>query len=189
MANPRILVADDHAETRQWITTLLDAEFDVVATVADGRAAIEAAKTLLPEVVVLDISMPVLNGFEAAAVIGQLPDAPRIVFCTAYDDPDFAKAALALGASALVLKRNMLDELASAVRRALKFHAVHFYEDAQSLARMVAGFVGAGLVADQPAVLVATASHSAADPRAVERDGPRPPAANGAGRTRDARCR
>jgi hypothetical protein len=106
--------------------------------------------------------MPVLNGFEAAAIIRQLPDAPRLVFCTAYDDPDFAKAALALGAIALVLKRNLLVELVSAVRRALTFHAVCFYEDALSLSRSVASFIGAGMVADQPAVLIATASHRAA---------------------------
>jgi CheY-like chemotaxis protein len=161
MASPRILVADDHAATRQWIANLLESEFDVV-TVADGQAAVEAAGTLHPDLVVLDVSMPVLNGFEAAAVIRQLPDAPRIVFCTAYDDPDFAKTALALGASALVLKRNMLVELVVAVRQALKFHAVCFYEDAVSLSRRVAGFIWAGLVANQPAVLIATSSHSAA---------------------------
>jgi CheY-like chemotaxis protein len=162
MASPRILVADDHAATRQWIANLLESEFDVVVTVADGQAAVEATGTLQPDLVVLDVSMPVLNGFEAAAVIRQLPDAPRIVFCTAYDDPDFAKAALALGASALVLKRNMLVELVAAVRQALKFHAVCFYEDAVSLSRTVASFIGTGLVADQPAVLIATSSHSAA---------------------------
>jgi CheY-like chemotaxis protein len=145
----------------QWIANLLESEFDVV-TVADGQAAVEATGTLQPDLVVLDVSMPVLNGFEAAAVIRQLPDAPRIVFCTAYDDPDFAKAALALGASALVLKRNMLVDLVAAVRQALKFHAVCFYEDAVSLSRAVAGFIGGGLVADQPAVLIATSSHGVA---------------------------
>ena len=76
MANARILVADDHAETRALIASLLKSEFDVVATVADGQAAVEATAALQPDVVVLDIAMPVLNGFEAAAIIRDLPDAP-----------------------------------------------------------------------------------------------------------------
>ncbi len=144
MANPRVLVVDDHAEARERIATLLQSEFDVVAAVADGQAAVEATRALHPDVVVLDIAMPVLNGFQAAAIIKDLPDAPRIVFSTAYDDPEFAEAALALGASAFVLKRNMLVELVPAVHRALKDHAVCFYEDAQSLSRTVARFIGAG---------------------------------------------
>ena len=161
MARPRILVADDHAEMRERIARLLESEFDVVATVANGQAAIEAVMTLLPDLVVLDIAMPVLNGFEAAAIIVDLPDAPRIVFCTSSDDPEFAKAALALGASACVVKRNLLVELIPMVQRALTLHAVYFYEDAESLSRTVARFVGAGLVTNQPALVIATPSHSA----------------------------
>jgi CheY-like chemotaxis protein len=162
MASARVLVADDHAGTRALIASLLKSEFDVVATVADGQAAVDATRALHPDVVVLDIAMPMLNGFEAAAIIRDLPDAPRIVFCTAYDDAEFVKAAFAHGATALVLKRVMLVELVPAVRRALKFHGVYFYEDAPSLSHTVASFIGEGLVTDQPAVLIATASHSAA---------------------------
>ena len=162
MAGARVLVADDHAGTRALIASLLKSEFDVVATVADGQAAVDATRALHPDVVVLDIAMPMLNGFEAAAIIRDIPDAPRIVFCTAYDDAEFAKAAFAHGATALVLKRVMLVELVSAVRRALKFHGVYFYEDAPSLSHTVASFIRQGLVADQPAVLIATASHRAA---------------------------
>ena len=162
MAIPRVLVVDDYAEARERIATLLKSEFDVIASVADGHAAVEATRALHPDVVVLDIAMPVLNGFEAAAIIRDLPDAPRIVFSTAYDDPEFAEAALALGASAFVLKRNMLVELVPAVHRALKDHAVCFYEDAEALSRTVARFIGGGLVVNQPGILVATPSTSAA---------------------------
>jgi CheY-like chemotaxis protein len=162
MVKPRLLVADDHTEMRARIATLLRSEFDVVATVANGQEAVDATRTLLPDLVVLDIAMPVLNGFEAAAIIKDFPDAPRIVFCTASDDPDFARAARALGASACVLKRKLLVELVSMVRRALKVHAVYFYEDAESLAHTVARFIGAGLIANQSAVLIATPSHRAA---------------------------
>jgi CheY-like chemotaxis protein len=158
MANPRILVADDHAEMRQRIATLLESAFDVVATVGDGQAAVEAVRALHPDVVVLDISMPVLNGLEAAAIIRDLPDPPRIVFATGYDDPEFAEASVALGASGFVLKRNM-SELVSVIHRALRVHAVCFYEDVPSLARTVGSFIGAGLAIDQPAVLIARRAH------------------------------
>ncbi len=161
MARPRIVVADDHDDTRATIASLLAADFDVVSTVADGRAAVEAAGALHPDLVVLDISMPGLNGFEAAALIRELPDPPRIVFATAYEDAAIASAASALGASAVVVKREMLTELVPAVRRALLFHAVCFYEDSPSLARTVARFIGEGLAASQAAVIVATASHGA----------------------------
>jgi CheY-like chemotaxis protein len=161
MARPRIVVADDHDKTRAWIASLLASDFDVISTVADGQAAANAAGALYPDLVVLDISMPGLNGLEAGALIRDLPDPPRIVFATAYDDASIASAACALGASAVVRKREMLTELVPAVRRALLFHAVCFYEDSPSLARTVARFIGEGLAASQAAVIVATAAHGA----------------------------
>src|SRR5215213_7572636 len=111
MVRPRIVVADDHDKTRARIADLLASDFDVVATVADGQAAVEAASALYPDLVVLDIRMPNLNGFEAGAFIRELPDPPWIVFATADDDPSSASAASALGASAVVRKREMLTEL------------------------------------------------------------------------------
>ena len=162
MARPRIVVADDHDRTRAGIESLLASDFDVVATVADGHAAVEAAGSLYPDLVVLDISMPGLTGFEAGALIRDLPDPPRIVFATAHEDASIASAAFALGASAVVRKREMRTELVPAVRRALLFHAVCFYEDCPSLARTVARFIGEGLAANEAAVIVATASHGAA---------------------------
>src|SRR4029079_176602 len=129
MTRPRILVADDHDKTRAGIVTLLAPDFDVVATVSDGQAAVEAAGALHPDLVVLDITMPGLNGFEAGALIRDLSDPPRIVFATAHDDASIAEAASALGASAVVRKRDLVTELVPAVRRALLFHGVCFYED------------------------------------------------------------
>ena len=111
MTRPRIVVADDHDETRAVIASRLASDFDVVSTVADGQAAVEAAGALYPDLVVLDISMPGLNGFEAAALIRDLPNPPRIVFATVYEDASIASAASALGASAVVRKREMLTEL------------------------------------------------------------------------------
>ena len=161
MARPRIVVADDHDKTRGRIASLLASDFDVVCTVADGQAAVEAAGALSPDLVVLDISMPRLNGLEAGALIRDLSDPPRIVFATSYDDASIDSAASALGASAVVRKREMLTELVPAVRRALLFHGVCFYDDSPSLARTVARFIGEGLAASQAAVIVATPSHGA----------------------------
>src|SRR5688572_3219443 len=161
MGRPRIVVADDHDKTRAWIASMLASDFEVVAAVPDGQSAVDAAGALGPDLVVLDISMPGLNGFEAGAFIMDLPDPPRIVFVTGYDDASIASAASELGASAVVRKREMLTELLPAVRRALLFHAVCFYEDSPSLVRTVARFIGEGLTANQAAVIVATASHGA----------------------------
>ena len=162
MSTPRVVVADDHDETRVRIASLLASEFDVVASVADGQAAVEACRALRPDVVVLDIAMPRLNGFEAAVIIRDLPGAPRIVFASAHDDAEFIRAACEIGAPALVPKQKMLDDLIPAVRRALNFHAVCFYDDAQSLSRTVAGFVGEGLQAGDAAIVIATPAHGAA---------------------------
>ena len=123
MARPRIVVADDHDNMRAGIASLLSSDFDVVATVGDGRSAVEVAGALCPDLVVLDISMPGLNGFEAAALIKDLPDPPRIVFATAHDDASIDSVASALGASAVVRKRVLLTELVPAIRQALLFHA------------------------------------------------------------------
>jgi len=153
------VVADDHDKTRAAIASLLASDFDVISAVADGQAAVEAAGALSPDLVVLDISMPGLSGLEAGALIRDLPDPPRIVFATAYDDASIANAATGLGAS-IVRKQDMLTELVPAIRRALLFHAVCFYEDSPSLARTVARFIAEGLAARQTAIIVATPSHS-----------------------------
>ena len=141
MHSRRILVADDHTVMCERIAALLASEFDVVAAVADGQAAVEATRSLHPELVVLDISMPVLSGLEAAAIIRELPNAPRIVFLTAHEDPTLVEAALRLGAARVVLKRYMMRQLVPVVRQALTVHAVHFYENAASLSRVVASFI------------------------------------------------
>ena len=161
---PRIVVADDHAEMRKRITGLLTPSFDVVAAVADGQEAVAATEALQPEVVVLDMSMPVLNGIQAATRIRRMARVPRILFVTAVDDQAIAAALLSLGASTLVLKRDMVDELVPAVWHALSTpytHAVCVYADSASLCETVARFLGDGIAADEPALIMATAKHSA----------------------------
>jgi CheY-like chemotaxis protein len=162
---PRVLVAEDHAEMRERIANLLGSTFDVVAAVVDGQQAVEATAELQPEVIVLDISMPVLDGIQAAARIRGMPRAPRILFLTAMDDPAIAEVARSLDASGVVRKLNMMAELIPTIQRALNTpsgHAVYFYPDARSLADVVARFIGQGLAADQPALVIARPLHSAA---------------------------
>jgi CheY-like chemotaxis protein len=162
---PRVLVAEDHAEMRERIVTLLASTFDVVAAVVDGQQAVEATAALQPEVIVLDIAMPVLSGIQAAARIRRMPRAPRILFLTAMDDPAIAEVARSVGAAGLVLKLNMMTELIPAIQRALItpfVHAVYFYPDAQSLGGVVARFIEEGLAAGQPALVIARPLHAAA---------------------------
>jgi DNA-binding NarL/FixJ family response regulator len=115
----RILSADDHEEMRDQIKSLLDNEFEVLDSVEDGLALLDAAARLHPDVCLLDISMPILNGIEAAARLKQCDPAAKIVFLTIHEDQDFLEAALTAGASGYVLKRRMALDLRPAIVEAL----------------------------------------------------------------------
>jgi len=119
MSRPRILVADDHPDLRRRVVALLEGEFDIVATAANGKEAIERAAACEPHLAVLDISMPVLNGFDAAAEMARLPEPPQIVFLSVHEDPAYFEAARAAGGGAYVVKRFLASELLPAVRRLL----------------------------------------------------------------------
>jgi len=108
---PRVVIADDHALVAQAFRKALHAEYDVVAVVGDGRALVSAALALKPSLVVCDISMPLMNGMEAARIIKTQLPAARIVFLTMDQDPDLAAAAFRMGASGYLLKTSELDEL------------------------------------------------------------------------------
>lgn len=111
----RVVAADDNRQVREKIVQLLKVDFDVIGTAADGKAAFELVIVLEPEVVVLDISMPVMSGIEAAAEITKRNSKTKIVFLTVHDDSDFVKAALAVGASAYVVKSQMATDLRAAI--------------------------------------------------------------------------
>ena len=115
----RVLVADDHKQMLEYVRGLLSAECcDVVGAVSDGQAALDTALRLRPDVVVLDISMPVLNGIQAAkSLLEAQPDA-KIVFLTVDKDPDTCRAALATGALGYVLKPRLGTDLIPAIRKA-----------------------------------------------------------------------
>jgi DNA-binding NarL/FixJ family response regulator len=117
---PRILLADDHAMLLAAFQQLLSPTCDVVGAVSDGRALLAAAPKLKPDVIVLDISMPLLNGIDACRQLQpKLPDT-RWVFLTVSEDPDLAAEAFRLGASGFLLKSSAAAELFSAIQLALE---------------------------------------------------------------------
>ena len=119
MKKARILLADDHPAMRDKVADLLGDAFQIVASVADGKAAMKAATLLSPDVVLMDISMPIMNGIEAAERLVQSRTQAKILFLTVHDDPDFLKAALATGAAGYILKSQMATDLIPAIRKAL----------------------------------------------------------------------
>ena len=119
MVRARILLADDHKEMRDRVVRLLGHEFDILDPVEDGSALLEAASKLQPDVCLLDISMPVVNGIEAAAKLKERGTTAKIIFLTIHEDMDFVQAALKTGASGYVVKRRMASDLRTAVKEAL----------------------------------------------------------------------
>ncbi len=119
MGRARILVADDHPSMLERISRLLSTDYDVIAAVSDGLAALETALALHPDLLVLDISMPKMTGLEAAAKLGDHTPRTPVVFLTVHDDQEFIDAARSLGALGYVRKRNIGTELLPVIRRAL----------------------------------------------------------------------
>jgi DNA-binding NarL/FixJ family response regulator len=114
----RVLIADDHKLIAGACKTLLQPEFDVVGTVTNGRDLIEAASELRPDIVILDISMPQLNGLDAGEQLKQKLPSTKIVYLTMLKGPDVAAEAFRRGASGYVLKHCNAEDLVVAVRRA-----------------------------------------------------------------------
>jgi len=120
MSAPRVLLADDHALLLGAYEKLLAGEFDIVGQVTDGRALLEAADRLKPDVIVLDISMPLLNGLEAGRQIKQKSKSVKLVFLTMNEDADLAAEAFRAGASGYLLKRSAASELTTAIREVVQ---------------------------------------------------------------------
>lgn len=119
MTRPRLLLADDHRLVAEGIKALLTAELDLVALVEDGETLVEAARTLKPDVIVADISMPRLNGFEALARLREDDPQARVIFLTMHPEVGYARRALESGALGYVLKHSAPDELLTAIHAAL----------------------------------------------------------------------
>ncbi len=120
MTRARVVLAEDHSETRELLSHLLESEFDVIARVPDGRALVAAADELLPDIVVTDISMPGLDGIAAATAIHRDHPDTRIVFVSVHNDPSVIRCGFDAGASGYVLKTTAGDELITAVHAALR---------------------------------------------------------------------
>jgi DNA-binding NarL/FixJ family response regulator len=120
VARPRILLADDHAILLEAFKALLEPEFEVVGTVTDGRALLAEFARLNPDVVLLDISMPLLNGLDAGRQLRAERRSVKLIYLTMNPDPYLAGEALRLGASGYVLKSSAASELTQAIREALR---------------------------------------------------------------------
>src|SRR5271157_1907866 len=114
-ARPQILIADDHAIFADGLRSLLEKRYNVVGTVGDGRALISEALRLKPDVIIVDIGMPLLNGLDAAERVRQQIPKVKLVFLTMQDNPNLAAAALELGSAAFVLKQSAGSELLKAI--------------------------------------------------------------------------
>jgi DNA-binding NarL/FixJ family response regulator len=117
---PRVLVADDHPILAEGLRRLLEPEFALVGVVADGRELVAAGKKLQPDAIVADVTMPALNGIEAARQLRKSGVKAKVVFLTMHGDVAYAKRALEAGASAYVLKHSAPSELLTALREALQ---------------------------------------------------------------------
>jgi DNA-binding NarL/FixJ family response regulator len=116
----RILIADDHNLVAELCKRLLETEFDVIGAVSDGRALVRTAATLKPDVIVLDIAMPILNGLDAGRQVKEILPAVKLVYLTMNPDADVAAEAFSRGASGYLLKTCAAAEMVLAVRMVLR---------------------------------------------------------------------
>lgn len=119
----RLLLADDHAAVLAQVVKRLAGTCEVVGTVSNGNDLLKAATKLDPEVVVLDITLPELDGIEAARQLQRAGCPAKLVFLTVHDDPDYMRAALQAGGSAYVVKSRLATDLITAIQVALAGHS------------------------------------------------------------------
>lgn len=115
----RILLADDHGLMLEGLQRILEPAYEIVGAVTDGRALLETAALVEPDVILIDISMPLMNGIEAAARLSKEPNHPHIIVVSMHSDPDYVRAALDSGASGYVVKRSAGEELKVAIEAVL----------------------------------------------------------------------
>jgi len=117
---PRILIADDHTLVAEACKKLLESDYEIVATVGDGRSLVRAAAELRPQLIIVDVSMPLLNGLDAGQQIKELIPSVKLVYLTMNHDADLAAEAFRRGASGYLLKTCAASELVIAVREVLR---------------------------------------------------------------------
>src|SRR5581483_1385379 len=119
---PRILIGDDHALIIEGLRSLLANDFEIVGVATNGRDLVAETARLKPDAILLDVSMPILNGMEAARQIKKIDSAVKIIFVTQKSDREYVKAAFRLGASGYVLKQSVAGEVIPAIRAVLSGH-------------------------------------------------------------------
>jgi CheY-like chemotaxis protein len=171
-SRPRVLVADDYPQVLESVSGLLSTDFDVVATATHGLQAVDLALRLQPDIVVLDVAMPELDGFQTAQALRQHGSRARVVFLTMHQTDEFVSAAMSAGGYGYVLKSRIYSDLASAIdhafegRRFVPFltslstlaggqHAVQFHMNDRFFLDEVSRFVGSALRAGGPVVVIA----------------------------------
>ena len=115
----KVLLADDHPGFPHLVESVLELTFEIIGSVSDGRSLIDSAIKLKPDVIVTDISMPILNGIEATAQLMKSGCESKIVFLSIHADPDFVRTCLSTGALGYVIKPRMATELVHAIQEAL----------------------------------------------------------------------
>jgi DNA-binding NarL/FixJ family response regulator len=186
LSSIRILMTDDYAEWRRQVRSVLQArpEWQVIAEASDGLEAVEKAQSVKPDVILLDIGLPKLNGIEAARRIQQLSPSSKIIFLSQNNDLDIVRAALSTGARGYVRKTDVKKELMPAVDAVLRGkqfvssslkgydfaeatgeklphrHEVQFYSDDALLLDTFAGFIAVALKSGRAAIVVISQSHS-----------------------------
>ena len=122
MGKIRVLLADDHETVLARIRSLLCKDFEVVGIADNGRDAVAEVRRLDPDVLVIDISMPVMDGLQAASQLHRRSCRTKVVFLTVHEDRDYVDAALAVGASGYVTKSHVTSDLVPAIREAIDGH-------------------------------------------------------------------
>jgi len=146
----RILIADDHTLLVDGFRLMLEPEFEIVGSVEDGHALLQAAETFKPDIVLMDISMPVLNGIDAARQLRKTQPNCKIIFVTMHSDSDYVTAAFRAGASGYVLKRAAASELLTAIRQVLRgLHYVTPLVTKEALGSFMDDTSGKGKLSDE----------------------------------------
>ncbi|HXV68490.1 MAG TPA: response regulator transcription factor [Nitrospira sp.] len=120
MTRPRVLIADDHSIVLAGLRKLVETEGEVIAAVEDGRALVEEAQRLRPDIILLDISMPLLNGLDAARQLAKLVPDSKLIFLTMHATPTYATEAFKAGASGYLIKRSAASELKQAIQAVMR---------------------------------------------------------------------
>ena len=121
-AAPRVVIADDHSGILDQVTALVSSEFDVVATAQDGISALDWVRRLNPQIAVLDLYMPGMNGLEVVKTLKRSASRTATVIMSGYNDPELANAAINAGAMAFVPKSRLTQDLLPAMRAAVSGH-------------------------------------------------------------------